>query len=165
MLKNVMVTIDGSELSEAALPYARSIVDSDGVITLLSVVDLPDITTYGLYPMPVGLDYYDKTMSYAEAGTKEYLTRVADQLRGEGLKVREVIAIGDAAEMIVSQAQENDVDAIVMSTHGRSGINQWLFGSVTQKVLSRIPCPVFVVPGRKKASKTDTQEAKATAEK
>lgn len=148
MFDNVLVPVDGSELSEKALDYARAIVSADGMITLLSVVDLPDVTAYGLYPMSVAVEYYDKTISYAETGTKDYVARIADELREQGCNVREVISVGDAAERIVTQAKDLKADAIVMSTHGRSGLNQWLFGSVTQKVLSRMPCPVFVVPGR-----------------
>jgi nucleotide-binding universal stress UspA family protein len=158
MFKNVLVTIDGSELSEQALDYAREIVAPDGVILLLSVVDLPDVTAYGMYPMSVAVDYYDKTMSYAEAGTQDYVSRIADDLRARGSNVRELVAVGDAAERIVAQAKESDVDAIVMTTHGRTGLNQWLFGSVTQKVLSRMPCPVLVIPGRR----DDKQPTKPT---
>jgi len=147
MFKNVLVTVDGSELSEKALDYACGLVDNGGVITLLSVVDIPDISAYGMYPMPVGLDYYTQTMNYAKEGTAEYVNRLATDLREKGYSVREVVGVGDAAETIVDQAAAKHVDAIVISTHGRTGVNQWLFGSVTQKVLNRMPCPVFVVPG------------------
>ncbi len=163
MIKNVLVTVDGSELSERALDYAVAITPADGAITLLSVVDLPDITAYGLYPMPIGVDYVNQTMNYAENGTKEYVARLAADLRERGLTVHEQIAIGDAAEMIITHAQEQNIDVVVMSTHGRSGISQWLFGSVTQKVLSRMPCPVFVVPGRKSSDGTPEQMAEGTS--
>ncbi|MEL7235670.1 MAG: universal stress protein, partial [Chloroflexota bacterium] len=98
MFKNVLVTVDGSELSEKALDYACGVVANDGVITVLSVIDIPDVAAYGMYPMPVGLDYYNQTMTYAKTGTTDYVARVACDLREKGYTVRELVAVGDAAE-------------------------------------------------------------------
>lgn len=164
MFKSVMVTVDGSELSERAIEYATRIIAEDGCITLLSAVDLPDITAYGMYPMPIGVDYINQTMEYAETGTRDYIARLADDLRKGGTEVIECTVVGDAATSIVAEAQARGIEAIVMSTHGRSGINQWLFGSVTQKVLSRMPCPVFVVPGRLATNPERSDETEATTE-
>ena len=59
-----------------------------------------------------------------------------------------MVEAGDPATVIVETAQKLHVDAIVMSTHGRSGLSRWLFGSVTQKVLAASCCPVFVIPAK-----------------
>ncbi|MCB0080347.1 MAG: universal stress protein [Caldilineaceae bacterium] len=56
-----------------------------------------------------------------------------------------MIDIGDPAGKIVDYAAEHDIDLIVMSTHGHTGLTRWRYGSVTTKVLSEAPCPVLVV--------------------
>ena len=64
------------------------------------------------------------------------------------LKVNIEVCVGNVTSVIVERAHALHVDAIVMSTHGRSGLNRWMFGSVTQRVLALMPCPVLVVPGQ-----------------
>jgi nucleotide-binding universal stress UspA family protein len=149
MLENILVTLDGSELSEKAIPYTQQIAKSGAQITLLTVIDMPDISAYSLYPMAASMDYYTEALSQAEAGAVEYIEREAELLRKKGFQVDTIVSTGIAAETIVERAKSLAVDMIVMSTHGRSGFNQWLFGSVTHKVLSLAPCPVLVVPGRR----------------
>ncbi|MBZ0306650.1 MAG: universal stress protein [Anaerolineae bacterium] len=56
---------------------------------------------------------------------------------------------GRPSETIVEVAKKLNVDAIVMSTHGRSGLSLLLLGSVTHKVLNTSACPVFVIPAKK----------------
>lgn len=165
MLDNVLLTVDGSELSEKAIDYAMQIANPAGKIYILNVVDLPDISAYSMYPLSISMDYYNDALTQAEAGSVEYVEKVADKLRRAGFGVETLVSTGIAAETIVDHAKTLKVDAIVMSTHGRSGLNQWLFGSVTQKVLSMMPCPVFVVPGRKLLKeKEKTGEVKAVTE-
>ena len=60
------------------------------------------------------------------------------------------VHVGEPANVIVETAERLKVDAIVMSTHGRSGLSRWLFGSVTNKVLSANVCPVYVIPSKPK---------------
>jgi len=56
---------------------------------------------------------------------------------------------GSAAEEIITYAEENNIDLIAMSTHGRSGIGRWVFGSVTDKVLHAGDVPVLTVRASK----------------
>lgn len=149
MLKHVMVTLDGSELAEQALEYAERILPEGGQITLLSVVDVPDIQVYTMYDMPLLVKEmdYDQFVNKVESGMKEYLDGLVKSLHQRGLHAETKILAGDPAQVIVDQAAKSKVDTIVMSTHGRSGLSRWLFGSVTQKVLNAMPCPVLVVPG------------------
>lgn len=164
MLEHILVTVDGSELSEKALEAARNLVPAGAKITLLTVVDLPDVSAYSMYPMSVSMDYYQDALSQAEKGAVDYVEKIATDLRTYGYVVDTVTATGVAADVIIERAAELKVEAIVMSTHGRSGFNQWLFGSVTQKVLSMTPCPVFVIPGRMSKRATREMEKVAAAE-
>jgi nucleotide-binding universal stress UspA family protein len=166
MLSQVLVSLDGSELAERAIKYAQQIVAPAGEIILLSVVDIPDFPIYTVYPMTVVSPEpdYSTVVTDLLANSKEYLEGLANNLRLQGLRVKTIVKSGEPATCIIEVAEELKVDMIVMSTHGRSGFSKWLFGSVTQKVLSALPCPVTVVPGTaenpaKTEEKMDTAEA------
>lgn len=164
MLNKILVTLDGSELSEKSLDYVKELAAPGSQVYLLTVVDLPDISAYSMYPLSVSMDYYTDALSQAETGAVDYIEKLAEDLRRRDFAVDTIVATGIAADTIVERAKALEVDAIVMSTHGRSGLNQWLFGSVTQKVLSMMPCPVFVVPGRAVTSRERKTQESAAAE-
>lgn len=148
MLKHVLVPLDGSQLAEDALEHARTIVDPNGKITLVAAVDVPEIPIYGYYPT-VTVEY-KAALNEMVPQAKTYLESVAKRIASDHLTVAIEAEIGEPADVITAAAEKYHVDAIVMSTHGRSGWGKWLFGSVTNKVLSAQPCPVYVVPSKDK---------------
>lgn len=158
MLNHVLVPLDGSELAEMALPHAQQLVGKEGKITLLSVVYNVDPPVYDFYPVrpmaPIGAtSTYENVIDEMVEQARQYLQSTAKKLR-EGKTVGTVeleIYRGEPAETIVKVAEEINVDSIVICTHGRTGVNRWLFGSVTNKVLTAAPCPVYVIPNRKLA--------------
>ena len=152
MFKHLLVPLDGSELSEKALHTARQMLGLDGTLTLLNVIDLPDVSLVMLYDMPPVIsarDNTDKLIPAAQKNAQAYLQQVAETMHlPSTIKVNIEVCIGHATAVIVERAQALHVDGIVMSTHGRSGLSRWMFGSVTQRVLALMPCPVLVVPGQ-----------------
>jgi nucleotide-binding universal stress UspA family protein len=93
-------------------------------------------------------DHYFRGVPETREEIEEYLARVEKKLKKASLKVRSEILRGDPAEQIVDYADANPFNLIVMSTHARSGLNRWVYGSVTAKVLQRASSPVFLVrPG------------------
>lgn len=149
MLNHVLVPLDGSKLAEEALPHALNILAPGGKITLLSAVDVPEVPMYGYYP-PTTVPDYEAANQELLPQARTYLENIARQLGQDNIQIALEAQIGDPAEVITEAAGKYHVDAIVMSTHGRSGLGRWLFGSVTQKVLSAKPCPVYVIPSRDK---------------
>lgn len=149
MLNHVLIPLDGSPLAEAAIEEAHRVILADAYITLLTVVQQPSVPVYG-YELAVALTAsYHSKVEEAISEAKSYLQKIAENLRMDGFKVSLIAGFGDdAAYVIVENAQRLHVDAIVMSTHGRSGISHWLFGSVAEKVLSTARCPVLVIPSR-----------------
>jgi nucleotide-binding universal stress UspA family protein len=121
--------------------HARQIVAPNGRITLLTVLDIPQYPMYGFYPTPVVVEEtdYQTALKNLSPKAREYLEGVAAALRHSNFQVHIETVSGEPATVIVDSAQNLGVDAIVMSTHGRSGISRWLFGSVTQKVLEVAP--------------------------
>lgn len=165
MLSRVLVTLDGSDLAEQALSYATQVVAPTGEIILLSVVDVPDYPIYPVYPLSITYNAPDYTEIVKEMMTaaQEYIEQIADTLRLQGITVKTIVKAGNPVGTILEEIQSQKIDAVVMSTHGRSGISRWLFGSVTQKILQAMPCPVIVVPGVDK-SVSDEVEETAVAE-
>lgn len=149
MMHHVLVPLDGSQLAEEALDYARAITDPHGRITLVSAVEVDTLAAYGSEMMPLvrtAVPDYQEALNKLVPRATTYLHSIADALEAQGFNVDCVARIGDPAGVIVEVAREHNADAIVISTHGRSGLGRFLFGSVTTKVLEAAHRPVFVIP-------------------
>lgn len=97
-----------------------------------------------------------------DSDVRAYLDRVAKNLQLNGYEVEADVAGGDPADVILAYAEKLHVDMIVMSTHGRSGLDRLLFGSVTNKVVNHSHCPVIVVPNREHAKVEDPEVVPVT---
>jgi nucleotide-binding universal stress UspA family protein len=163
MSRHILVPLDGSQLAERALEEAERLINPDDTLTLLTVVPVPEIPIYDFYPMPMSVvQDYEAGMSDALPYAQEYLERIAAQLRETlNVTVNVVVELGEPPTVIAATAEKYHVDMIVMSTHGRSGLNRWLFGSVTFKVLSNACCPVVVIPNRGKVREPSAAQAEA----
>jgi len=75
----------------------------------------------------------------------EYIQKTAAMLQKEGINAKPIIVQGYPAEEILNYAKNNNIDLIIMSTHGRSGIKRWVMGSVTNRVLSHSTVPVLTI--------------------
>ena len=96
----------------------------------------------------------------AEEADANMLSAVADDIeeflgpaREAGLSVRVCVKRGHRVDQILEQARETDADVIVMGTHGRSGVERWMVGSVLEGVLGKASCPVLAVPRRRERSR------------
>ena len=153
MLKHVLVPLDGSALAEKALDYAVRIIAPKRRITLVCIVEVPDVAST-FHPLPANLMMVEDSL----ASAKDYVNRIADTLRKEHqLRINIEVKIGKPADVITEIAENEFVDAIVISTHGRTGVERFIFGSVTQKVLNAMPCPVLVVPGKETVKSAEKQ--------
>lgn len=133
MFDKILVPLDGSELGEAILPHLEAVTDSHQAEVILLQV----LPAKGAHP---------KTAAKERHEGEDYLTRAEQRLLEEGMNARCTIRHGsDAAEEIVDYADVNNVDLIAMCTHGRSGINRWLFGSIASKVLQGTSKPILLI--------------------
>ena len=101
----------------------------------------------------------DQIMASSTAEAEEYLKRVGDSLRQAGLNISSAAREGDAASLIVSEAEAVPGTLIAMSTHGRSGISRWVLGSVTDKVLHAAANPLLIVRAESMSESADEQRA------
>jgi nucleotide-binding universal stress UspA family protein len=141
--KRVLCPIDFSTDSFTALEYAADFAgQSNGQLTLMHVVDNPLTDFYG----PKGANFYAE-VEHAVEKSKLLLTDAA-HTHASGVPYEVVVKHGNPYEEIIDLATAQPVDLIVMSTHGRTGPQRLVIGSVAEKVVRTAPCPVFIVRHR-----------------
>ena len=140
MYKRILVPLDGSKLAEQALPHAVVHAEQFGAeIVLLKVLGpLPEPSMAGRGPV---LRAEEASARLA----KDYLEGVAAGLREQGLSVQTEPVEGKPYLEIVRFAEEKEIDLIVMSTRGHSGLSRWLLGSVTDRVVRGATVPLLLV--------------------
>lgn len=137
--KRLLVPLDGSELAERAIPYAQAIAKNKGSEVILFTVSIASV------------EQLDRPM-------KAYLELKVKELQSQGIKASAAIAYGTVADEIVGFADKNNIDLIIVSTHGYSGIKRWVLGSVARKVLYGTSVQVLLV--KSKAPKVSQIELK-----
>ncbi len=145
IMARMLVPLDGSRAGEAALPSVEQLARGLGArVVLLQVVATGHL---GL-----GYGYVAYTPQQIAADTalgKEYLEKIASRLQVSGIQTELVLRQGNAAETIIDFADETRADIVAMSTHGRSGIGRFVFGSVAEKVLHGGNGPLLLVRASK----------------
>jgi len=137
----ILVPLDGSPLSEAALPYAEALARAETApLRLISVVEPAPV---GLTGQPSEVQAHLEQVQRQRLG--QYLTTTADALRARGLQVTVTLGSGDPSSQILAVADAHDAAMIVMATHGRGGAARWLVGSVADKVMRLGTRPVLLV--------------------
>jgi universal stress protein A len=143
-LQKILLPTDFSGCANYAVPYAAAIARATGAtIVCLHVVEpiVPAVGYSGLAePMPIA----DISEQLEDSAERE-LPQLAECDELNGLEVEEVIVHGDPAAEIVRVASEREVDLIVVSSHGRTGLGRIIFGSTAEAVVRHAICPVLVV--------------------
>src|SRR5215471_6719740 len=144
MLKfeRILCPVDFSEFSAKACDYAYSLARQYQAKLFLEHVVQPLTVAYPYFafPVPVGDMYLD-----LEAEAKKHLEEFAKGYRRNGIEPELVVQKGLLPESILAFAHRNQMDLIVMGTHGRQGFDRLTLGSVTEKVLRKARCPVLAV--------------------
>ena len=151
----ILVPLDGSKLAEQALPHAEALAKQRGAelveVVLLRVCEDPFVTAdYPEASRSKSWEEHLKEMkSKLNEGCTNYLHDVEKRLADAGVKVRsEMLTGGSPGNEIISYVKKNPFNLIVMCTHGRSGINRLVNGSVADKVLRGVSNPIFLVRPR-----------------
>ena len=151
MYKNILVPLDGSELAECVLPHVEAIFQGCQTpnIIFLRVIEpiwLPVGTLSdgsSVYTEEEAERTRQQLDSVHKGMAEEYLKGIVSRQNITGAKI--AVLTGKAAETIADYAMENNVDLIIMATHGRSGISRWVRGSTADKVLHSASMPVLLV--------------------
>jgi nucleotide-binding universal stress UspA family protein len=144
-LKKILCPTDFSEPSYEGLKAANELgVLFSAELWLVHVIGpMPTPSTPAPAPAPFDIGAYEGEL---EQAARQDLDKLIEEKFARELKARAVVAHGDAANEILRIAGEEDVDVIVMSTHGRTGWRHMVFGSVAERVVRLSPCPVLTIP-------------------
>ena len=140
--KKILFTTDFSESSQFALPYAIDVATKyKAQLTLVHVIE-PIVTpvdfAWGTYNYP---DIEKQVNTYAE----DSLKKIVDENIPADLQSEVVILYGKPWREVVTYAKENEMDLIVIATHGLSGLSHAIYGSTAEKVIRKSPCPVLTI--------------------
>jgi nucleotide-binding universal stress UspA family protein len=142
MFHHILVPLDGSSRAEQALPVASRLVHaSGGRLTLLKVIT----PLFEADLSPVQLRHVELPLDAEVAKANAYLTQVISTSDLEGIDIRPEALTGPAAQTILLCAQLQNVDLIVICSHGFTGFKRWRLGSVAQHVAQQSPVPVLVL--------------------
>jgi len=146
MYRKVLVPLDGSELGRCTVDEVMNVVGDGSQVVLLRVMEVIDslVVQAGIEAEAALIDL-EKVKRENEESARRDLEAVAARLKKEGIEAQAVVLWGRPADVINEYASKNGVDLIVISTHGRSGITRWAFGSVADRVLRSATVPVLLV--------------------
>ena len=139
MFDHILVPLDGSPLAESVLPHVVAVARAyDARVTLMRVLE--QIHTTNRLQANDLLGWY---ISKSEA--QAYLDRLTDRLQEAGLSTENTLREGPAAERIIEFAHDHNVNLIILSSHGQSGLSGWNISSIAQKIVLRAYVPVMIV--------------------
>lgn len=136
MYGDILVPTDGSEAVDGAVEHA------------LELADTYDATVHALYvvqPLYAPEPGFDQVYTAMEEEGETAVQRVLGQAESVGLARESAVLRGEPHRQILEYADDNDVDLIAMGTHGRTGLDRYLVGSVTEKIVRLSPVPVLTV--------------------
>ncbi|MCA9982129.1 MAG: universal stress protein, partial [Anaerolineales bacterium] len=143
--KKVLVPLDGSQLAERAIKPALALTrPCFGEVYLLQVTQPQEM----LVPHHGGgyaFFWPDQSLERATEDATEYLDTVLDTFVDPAVTMHPLLEQGDPAGMIIDIAQNEQIDLVVMSSHGYTGVSRWVLGSTAEKVVREATCPVLVI--------------------
>ena len=146
--KTILVPLDGSEVAESVLPHVEALAkqrDSESidvvVFRICEYAVVPDDPGGEPSGWEIGLR---REISQAKRAAEKYLARVEERLTAASIGARSDVLVGQPADVIVDYANGHQFGLVAMATHGRSGLSRLAFGSVAEKTLRGLSCPLFL---------------------
>lgn len=161
VMKRILVPLDFSANSTRALDYAYALAKKfDAALHLVHVCEVPSMMTGSMDAYAIA--YTDWSQRLGDEAERE-LEKLRPRLTG--VKVSSEVLFGNPARAIVTAARTNDVDLIVMGTHGHGPVMHLVLGNVAERVVRAADCPVLTVrgPGEKEAGRKKTAEGAVVA--
>jgi nucleotide-binding universal stress UspA family protein len=134
-IRHILVPTDFSAPSQQAMTYAFELAQKVGAkLSLLHVIEVP------VYAIEVSLPLQD-----LEQDARRGLARLLPEAAAAHVDVTRLVAMGVPYEQILKMATAEQVDLIVMATHGRTGLRHLAMGSIAERVVRMAPCPVLTI--------------------
>ncbi|HET8840460.1 MAG TPA: universal stress protein [Ktedonobacteraceae bacterium] len=151
MFKRILVPLDGSERAEQALPVAACIArSSGGSVILLQVIDIQMVAYAYVTPQPLRASHIEASLNRA----RSYLTELTTSSMFKGVPTEIHVPFGSVTSQILSVADASQVDSMVLTSHGYTGVTRWVLGSVAEYVVRHGSVPVLLLQ-EGNASRTD----------
>lgn len=151
MFKRILIPLDGSSLAECVLPHALALVRANHPQVYLLRVNDPHAAENRF----TTIDPFEWNFRKVEAET--YLKNISSQFTDAGIETHILIAEGKTADTIIEYAHNRDVDLILLSSHGKSGLTGWNVSSVVHKVILRARTSIMVVRAYQPVPSEDLQ--------
>ncbi len=143
MYSRILTPLDGSDLSEQVLPYARALASRLSLPTTLLMAIEPGHPSIGQALNP--FLHSHETETHRSGHAENYLASVAARLGGAGVSTSTIVPRGEPGVTIVDEAGRDPGTLIAMASHGRSGVARWWMGSVADRVLHTASNPLLLV--------------------
>lgn len=140
MYQKILAPLDGSEFSECSLAHVKAVAKGCSVpeVTVLMVLETVQ------YHAEAGGILVESFEKEAKATAEKYVAKVVAGLKKDGISAKGVVLKGLPDDQILKYINKNKVDLVIMSTHGRTGVARWAFGSVADSVLRNAKVPVLI---------------------
>ena len=146
MYQKMLIPLDGSELAECSLQHAKAIAQGCNVADVIVFRVIEPLSAQGISALvEAGDGFLEKAKVRNQQDAKDYVLEVENNLKAQGINCQAMTVEGTAADEILSYSEKNNIDLIVMSTHGRSGLSRFLAGSVADKVSRHSRVPVLLI--------------------
>jgi nucleotide-binding universal stress UspA family protein len=141
-IRHILAPTDFSELSQQGLKSALELAQVFGAkLSLLHVVEPPPYPIEGIVPSQLGANLLDDL----ERQASNELAQMLLETQASKVDVTRRVVVGIPYRKIVEVAEEEKVDLIVMTTHGRTGLSHLVMGSVAERIVRTAPCPVLTI--------------------
>lgn len=142
----ILVPLDGSPFSEQGLVQAINVFGGHLTLHLLRVIEIPTIPAAGMVGGGIAVNYglVEEYMSATRDAANEYLRKLIEKLTADGHTATGAVMQGFVADEIQRAADDHQVDAIAMATHGRGGLSRIVLGSVAERVLHESARPLLL---------------------
>jgi len=141
MYKKMLVPLDGSELAEVVFTYAKELAGRLDLSLVLLHVCSPAAQEFA----PMHQKYIERAADIVERQSRDVQEQTGIKRGGKPVEARGVLVIGHPAAEILNYSEKNNIDIILMATHGHSGVRRWALGGVADKVLRASKVPVWLV--------------------
>ena len=145
MYQKVLVPLDGSEVSECSLEHVKAIASGCHVPSVVLLQVMEPIYEQSSVRVMLGEAFIVQAERREKENVLVYLNSIREGMTKSGINVEVEALGGRPADSILDYAEKHDVDLIIMSTHGRSGILRWALGSVADKVIHNSKVAVLMV--------------------
>ncbi|MDA8402947.1 MAG: universal stress protein [Desulfobacteraceae bacterium] len=139
-INTILCATDFSKLSEAVVSYGITLAkEFNAKLIVCHVVDFPAVSMYG-EAVSEPIDYQNRFMAYARAEIDRLVS-------GAAIDYHALVAVGNTIDEITHLVDEHQADLVIVATHGRSGLKRFFLGSVTERLIRILPCPLLVLRG------------------